>query len=285
MKFLRGIVVGTRRRWWRGLLNGLSVVGAIWLVLEFWSAFDPSFKANLEAVGTLVLLGAVGAAVIGFLASVYEPQSVTFAVPDTPSRITIKYGDLLSESDNLLFGVNEFFDGELGDLVTPGSIHGQFIQRFCNSNADEFQRLIAPGLAGKNGSKAERSRGRDLRFEIGTTARVLIQNRRVFLFAFTHTDLVTAKASASVPDLWVSLRAALDSVYSFGNGQPLALPLIGGGQSGLNLPSQHLLRLLVLILVTQAHRVGLPRSVSVVLPQACFEELDLREIARDWKRR
>lgn len=109
-------------------------------------------------------------------------------------------------------------------------------------------------------------------------------SRRAYLVALTQTDLHTSKASTSVPLLWAALTAAWRKIHDVGNGQPIALPLIGNGRASLNLEPQHLLRLLVLSLVDFARRTGLPEHVTIVVPDACFEALDIREIARDWRR-
>jgi hypothetical protein len=45
-----------------------------------------------------------------------------------------------------------------------------------------------------------------------------------------------------------------------------------------------LLRLIVLALVDFGRKVGLPKQVNIVVPEACFEMLDIREIKRDWRR-
>jgi hypothetical protein len=97
------------------------------------------------------------------------------------------------------------------------------------------------------------------------------------------TDMHTLKASATVPMLWDALQAALRSVYNSGNGEPLALPLIGNAQASINIEPQHLLRLITLCLVEFGRSTQLPKQITIALPEKCFEELDIREIARDWK--
>ncbi len=64
------------------------------------------------------------------------------------------------------------------------------------------------------------------------------------------------------------------------------MPLFGNGQSGVKLEPQHLLRLLILALVDFATNstARLPKKVTVALHEGCFDELDIREIARDWKK-
>jgi hypothetical protein len=75
------------------------------------------------------------------------------------------------------------------------------------------------------------------------------------------------------------------SIRNYGNGAPLSLPLIGNGLSSVNIAPQHLLRLIALALVDYGRKFGLPKQVSIIVPEDCFEMLDIREIRRDWRKR
>jgi 20S proteasome alpha/beta subunit len=104
--------------------------------------------------------------------------------------------------------------------------------------------------------------------------------------AMARTDHATFKASSDVATLWAALKGGLTAVHTYGGGAPLAMPLFGNGQSGINLAPQHLLRLVTLALVDfgRNSNTQLPKQVTVILHDRCFEELDIREIARDWKK-
>lgn len=80
--------------------------------------------------------------------------------------------------------------------------------------------------------------------------------RSVFLMAMARTDLATSKAYCDPPTLWSALMGGLQAVHDHGNGMPLVMPLFGNGQSGVKLEPQHLLRLLILALVSFAINSG-----------------------------
>lgn len=286
---LKSLTVGVTRRWWDGLRNGLAAVGAVWALTEMTTAALPSAKLYLEAHGgdylALMALLFVGV----FVGYILEPTHVTFKVPTTDTRITLKYGDLLAEPANLLIGVSEYFDGELGPPVSKTSLHGQFISRNYGGNAAAFRAAVDP-LLGASGA-APQATARDMEprnaYPIGTTVKVPNGAHSAFLMAMAHTELgPNAKASSDPATLWVALKGGLKVVHDQGNGDPLAMPLFGNGQSGINLAPQHLLRLLTLALVDFGRNSNsqLPKQVTVVLHDRCFEELDIREIARDWKK-
>lgn len=284
----KAVWVGIKRRWADGLRNGFGALGLAWTLTEvITKALEPADK-YLEAHGADYLWIMAILFVGTFLVYVIEPLEVTFKVPTTDTKITLKYGDLFAESGNLLIGVNEYFDGALGPAVSSSSLHGQLITRNYGGDAHAFRGAVDPALAatGVQPTRTGRPVQPNEAYPIGTTVSVPNGAYRVFLMAMARTSIANYKASSDAPTLLQALRAGLQAVHDHGNGHPVVMPLFGNGQSGINLTPQHLLRLLTLALVDFGRNSNsqLPKKVTVVLHDRCFEELDLREIARDWKK-
>jgi hypothetical protein len=283
---VKSITVGVRRRWKTGVARALSAVGAIWLATSIIAKVFPKTVDDWMAQhGNLYISVVVVAGVVWFLLYTYEVRSVSFLVPTTDSQINVRFGDLLAQKTDWLVGVGEFFDSEVGHVVSKDSLHGKIIQDLFNGDAARFRREVDAALHGFPSKKAIRAIKPDLQYPIGTTGVVSNGPHRVFLVAMSRTDLTTAKASSTVPLLWDSLKGALQSVHNYGNGNPLSLPLIGNGRSSVNIEPQHLLRLIVLALVDFGRNVGLPKQINIIVPEGCFELLDIREIKRDWSKR
>lgn len=281
--FFKSVVTGIARRWKMGLAQALSVIGAIWLVTEIATTVSTPMHDWLTHNGASFVIFVGLAAATWFFAYSYEARSVSFLVPTTDSKITIRYGNLLNEDADWLIGVNEFFDSEIGHIVSQASLHGQFITVVYGGDSSKFRTDIDRALNRFEPTQTTRSISPSKSYPIGTTAVLPNGRHKTFLVAMTHTDLETAKASSTVPMLWIALKGALESINSYGNGAPLSLPLIGNGRSSVNIEPQHLLRLIVLALVDFGRKVGLPKSIAIVLPEACFDLLDIREIERDWR--
>jgi hypothetical protein len=283
--FYKSLTIGLQRRWRTGLGQAFGVAGAIWLVTEIAIASSTAATTWLQHHGGLYRSTVIAAAVVWFLVHAYETRSVTFLVPTTDYRITIKYGDLFAEKADWLIGVNEFFDSTLGHVVAQQSLHGQFIAKVYGSDEAAFRAAADAALAGKPSIPTHRPIQPSAQYPIGTTAVVANGAHKAFLMAMSHTDMATAKASSSVPLLWEAMLGGLQAVHNYGNGAALSMPLIGNGRSSVNVEPQHLLRLIVLSLVDFGRKVALPKEVTIVVPAPCFEMLDLREIRRDWMRR
>ena len=283
IKAIKSVAVGARVRWWMGVQRSLSVIGLLWLLTEvatyLFPALAPWFQKNSD--GAIVALIIVS--VCAFVGTVYSPRQVDFEIPTTQTKLTIKYGDVFDENADVIVAVNEFFDGALGNIVSPASVHGQFVIRYFNSMESAFRGAIDPLLSFFQGVQQTRAVQPDISFPVGTTVKVSLGQKDAYLVALTTTDLQTHKATTTVGNLWIALTNMLDSVHHLSGGRAIAMPLIGNGLSGLNLQPQHLLRLLVLAIIMTARRNQLPNSISIVLHEDCFDKLDLLEIRRNWR--
>lgn len=282
IRFFESIWVGLKRRTIAGLVRAFSVAGVVWLATEILMKAKPDIDKWVTDNGTTYLAAVSAACFLRFSIHIYETRSVSFRVPTTDSRITIQYGDLLTANTDWLIGVGEFFDSELGHVVSNQSLHGKLIEQVWNGDTGRFRKDVDAALSGKPFDATARSFDPKRKYAIGTTATLPRGPHKVFLMAMAHTDLASSKASSTVPMLWNALRGALDTVHNYGNGGTLSLPLVGNGRSSVNIEPQHLLRLLVLALIDFGRKTGLPKQVNIILPEDCFNKLDIREIKRDW---
>jgi len=266
-------------------VQAFGVVGGIWTIAEVTSRASSAANKWLDAHGAMFLTLIMAGFALRFISHIYEVRSVRFSLPTTNTKITIRFGDLFDANTDWLIGVNEFFDSSLGQIVSPRSVHGQVIAKAFGGDEQRFRSATDQALQGFVGEPTARAQEPKIKFPIGTTAVVMNGSHRIFLMAMAHTDLVTHKATSTVPILWNALRGAFQSVAANGNGEPLTMPLVGNGRSSVNIEPQHLLRLIVLAIVDFGRTTALPNELTIAVPEDCFSVLDIREIRRDWSAR
>jgi hypothetical protein len=281
-ELLKSVWIGTKRRYVQGLAAAFASVGVLWTITEIAQFVSSAAKTFLEGHAASYLFVTVVGFVAVFFVRTYEPRHVSFWVPLTDTKVTIKFADLFNEDADVVVAVNEYIDSEIGQRVSPRSVHGQLIQQWFSSEA-EFRQRVDAELATVGAKTTGRSPGPDTAYPLGTTARISAGARQAYVFVLTHSEPTTDKSYVELAEAIEAVRQLLNYVHQRGSGRAVAIPLIGNGQSGLNLPPQHLLRLLVLLIVTVAREKALPKDVRVCLAEGCFDQLDLREIARDWR--
>lgn len=282
----KSLRVGIKRRWGAAITQALSAAGAVWLITEIATKVSDPLDHWIKQHGNTYTAIVLAAAAIWFVRHIYEVRAVSFRLPTTDTKIEIRYGDLFAQSTDWLIGVGEFFDSQVGDVVSQHSLHGKVIINTFNGDSARFRTAVDAALAEAEGTRVQqRTISPKTKYEIGTTAVLDRGQHKVFLVAMARVDLATFKASSDVPTLWWALTGALAAIRNHGNGAPISLPLIGNGRSSVNIEPQHLLRLIVLALVDYGRKFDLPKQVAIVVPEDCFEALDIREIRRDWRKR
>ncbi len=191
------------------------------------------------------------------------------------------FDDLFKVQGIKVIPVNEFFDSELGKLVSENSLHGQLLVRYFQRDSQQFELTVDDAL--KNVVPTDtvtRSIGREKLYPIGTTALVAAANYRFLLVANCHTDLKENKASSDIPTLWKAMDHLWEAIRNESHGDPVNVPLLGGGRAATGVAAGQLLQLLLLSLVTSKVQIGC--KINVVLYEGDFETIDLRAIAAQW---
>ncbi len=256
-------VVSGIRNDWRSLLKWLFVIfGGFWAVaqivdLYFIGGMNPAARRIFFFVSV-----AVSALAALWLARSRHPH--TTLIPGTKTKLTITVSDLFNYRGHIGLAVNEFFDSQLGDHVAKNSVHGQCIMRLFNGDSSRFDNAIRDSLSSATAKEVTRESGNRKQFPIGTTAVLDHGERRLFMVALCHTNLDDLKAHASATDLWNSLCELWRTVRSRGNGQPVAVPLIGSGISGIKISESAIAQMTVLSLQAVSQEDGQVTSELVL---------------------
>jgi hypothetical protein len=211
-----------------------------------------------------------------------KPARVSWKIATSGTEIEVCLGDLFQQDGVRLIPVNNYFDSKLGSAVAPKTLHGQLIARGFGGHPDAFDRSIEQQLAQVSSVKTDRVEGKDRAYPVGTTAMVEADKARYLLFALSTSDPVTNKAVADVPQMFTALAAAWTRGRNESNGETLNVPLVGTGQSGVDLPTREALNAVILSIITANREKRLADRVRVVLFHDRDADLDLRDVRKYW---
>lgn len=278
MQLLHSVGLGIKRRPLAFAASIFLAYSALWTVVESLSYFIGDLKLQGGYYYLALVLTAIGVGLI----RAFPKQEVTFKVGHSNTAIRVRFGDLFQSDGHLAIPVNEYFDSELGLPVSPKSLHGMVIERFFGGHQASFDQLVATDLHSTPSQHISRTKGKPLRYEIGTTAKISTNSHRFLLFALCTTDLVTLKASARLPELVRALQGLCAKAQVVLGGEKLVVPLVGSGLSGIGLAPQHLLQLILLTLIDETKRSQFALEIDVVIHPAKYDEVDLRLIQQVW---
>ena len=261
-------------------LGGFATYGALWVLVE-----PIAFLFSLKPQEGFVWYCAFGfLAVAGGVYLARPVKQIRFQIPVSDSTFEIRFGNVLGGEGVVVIPVNEYFDGQLGAHVSEKSLHGQFIRNVLGGQTQTFLDLTRTALTGIAPAQkgVDRPSGQCDRYPIGTIAPIDVNDQRYLLAALSHTDLSSLKASATVHDLWIALTGVWEGIHRYSNGQPVRIPLIGSGLSGVGLPPGMLIDIMVISFVYYTKQQKAADVVTLVLPHRLAGTLDLNSIKRNW---
>jgi hypothetical protein len=278
MKMIRAITLGIKRhplRFFGGIFLAYS---ALWTVVESLSHFLPQFKLQ----GAKDYFELIAAAVLIALGRIYQPREIEFQVKHCNTKVRLVFGNIFSAGGYIAIPVNEFFDSELGSAVSAKSLHGMVISDHFGGHTVGFDQSVAKDLTELPTQQVFRPFGKQQKYPIGTTAHVKTNSRNFLLFALSRTDISTFKASADIADLVRSLEGLCAKARNVLGGEKLVLPLVGGGLSGIGLPSDNLLQIILTVIVNETKKQQVAEEIYIVLHPSRFDEIELELIKRQW---
>ena len=275
---MKSLFLGLKRHPFRFLVSIFLAYSAFWTIVESVSFFNPNlglqgFKYHMFIVGISVIVG---------IYQIYQPKKISIEINTSDTVLNIYYGDIFKQKGYIAIAVNEYFDSELGDPVSENSLHGMLIKQFFGGHPESFDRAVDEDLDGINYNEISRDRGKEKKYPIGTTARISANTNNFLLFAQSHTNIDTFKAYSDLSTMVISLSGLFDKARNSTGGEPLVLPLVGSGISGVGLPATQIVQLIVLTIIDETKKRQICKQVDLVLHESRFDEIDLELIKRQW---
>lgn len=221
-------------------------------------------------------------ALVWSLKSIHKPSQVNLQIANSNTCLDILFGDLFEQDGLRLISVNEYFDSSIGKPVSDNSLHGIFIDKCFGGHPESLDATLTSELKNITYKTTEKADGKNKSYPIGTTAIVTVEDDRYLLFALAKSDIKTCKASADVTQMWKALDGAWTRARNEAGGDPVNLPLIGTGLSGIGLPTRDVLNLLILSAITETKEKEVTRKIRIVLHRDRFDDVDLQEVRKYW---
>jgi len=263
----------TTWRFWRHFATQtFAALGALAVLAELLSILFPDTTVTgiLPTVALAVVALAYGAA-----RAWPRPIEQKYAAPNTQIRVV--EGDLLEQPDHLVVGTCDTFDTLPPRIIARNSVQGQVLERFFEDVTD-LDRQLEEAL-GSRDHKYVNKEGKNERFEVGTVATLTNSARKFFFVAYSMMS--EANVATSTPDaIWKSLLNLWQEVSQHGNGRPVSIPVIGGGQSRMSqvLPAQDSIRFIALSFMLASRREKICDELRIVVRPDDWERLDRLEL-------
>jgi hypothetical protein len=275
---VRSSIARDLRKWrfWRHLTTYFFAgVGAFATLLELYDVFFPGnigHHATVIAVTVLLLS-------LTYALSRAWPRPIEQRYTNLNSEVRIVPGDLFDQQANLVVGFTDTFDTSLPHIIERTSVQGQFTDRIYGGDVARLDAEITTALANVTSIGIITKDGKTVQYPLGTVAILSGNPYSYYCLAYTNMD-TNNNAYGTADGVWRSLDALWRAISIHGNGQPIAMPVIGGGMSRMAhiLPAQDAIRFIALsfILANRSGRVS--ERLDIVIRPQDERHLDMLEL-------
>lgn len=265
----------TGRFWRRVATQSFAAVGFMAVLGGLYDVIQPNAISQLPLPTPLVVIGI--ALAYGIFRAWPRPVEQSYSTPNTTIRVII--GDLLDRQDNIVIGMCDTFDTETPHIIHRRSVQGQFLDRIYHHDRARLDSDLRQALGHVSPIATVSKPGKTDRYPIGTVA--AIRNNRQHFFCLAYTEMSASNQAEGTPDrLWKSLIGLWESVQLHANGEPVAIPVIGGGQSRMSqvLPAQDSIRFVMLSFMLASRNARVCDRLDIVIQPEDSERIDMLEL-------
>lgn len=265
----------TRRFVTRFVKESLVAFGAFAAAAGLVAALFPD---ALKDRGTFWVIFVVAVSVgFGLVRSWPRPIERTYAKPNTAIRLV--RGNLFDEPGHIVVGACDTFDTQVPNVISPHSVQGQALEHFYGGDLARLDQDINEALAGKAPVGRVQKVGKTERYPIGTVAAVPNGPRRVLFLAYTEMN-DRNEARGTSDGIWRSMLSLWEGVSLYCNGEPVAIPVLGGGQARISqiLPAQDSIRFIAFSFMLASRRERVCDELRIVVRPSDYEKLNRLEL-------
>ena len=279
MVFLKSVVSGLLRHPWQIICHAFVAFSVQWTVIEAVTVL-----LDIKIKGDPVFIGVIVLSVVFSLIRNKKPSSIVIKIATTNTKIEILFGDLFIQPGLRGIGVTEYFESEIGDPVSETSLHGLLLIKCFGNRTEAFDKQLNEQLDEIPSKDVDvKTVGKTKSYPIGTTALIRVNGDRYIIFAFSKANPQTCKANSDVAKMWDGMHGLWQRARNEAGGEPLNIPLIGGGLSGIGLPARELLNLIILSVITETKKEQITQTIRIILHGDQFDEVELQKIKKYWE--
>lgn len=246
---------------------------------------------NVKCKIMILVLLVVFCLITSLIWGLHSSKEVTVLSKDD-IKIVVKYGDLMKiafpkkkqPERIVVIAVNCCYDTIVNDdIIHEGSVHGQFITRFADSDekrqaldAEIDKSLTAFGYGYTELSANEKRYGKRKRYPLGSVARIKGKNGvTFFLFALTQFD-VDCVAHCDKHKYFDCMLKLFEYYDKHGQGKELYLYTMGTSMSRTGLSREDALQ--SIILLSKISKNMLKTKTTIVVDSKCKNELSITDL-------
>ena len=265
---------------WKTLLSTLGSLSAIVTLVSYVLQIDNPSPLVIVIYFASVLIFSV----VITLVLTKRKESLSLNISNS-LNVAVKSGDIFDfagKTNYVIIPVNEYFDTKVNTkIVSPSTLHGQFINKYYKCNSPQLHEEIEDYLKKNKVEPLEvKSRpnegGHEKRYPLGTCVPIKVGQVTFVLVALTHFDN-DDHAYVELSEFGRCISSMCRFIEKNAGNRPAYMPLMGMGLSRLNQTGQFILKY-TLDTIIGVKDLAIPGGLSIIVYPPTAKTLDLNSI-------
>ncbi|MDR0979022.1 MAG: DUF6430 domain-containing protein [Lachnospiraceae bacterium] len=256
------------------LKSSLAIISAYFTIATIVLTFlgDYIGKAKLWIFIGVVIISLLTYIIVYLIANHLSHIDLTI----NNSTVSIYFGDIFKETDNVIVPFNEYFDTTMDEnVISPNTLHGKYLRTLNSTDTLDDEIEQSENLKDRIVNTNKKRIGlKQIRYRLGT----ILPRKKYFLLAFSKFDdenkayLHQNEYVECLLEMW----GQIDKIY---NGNTVCIPLLGSGitrmKDNIGITDQELLEIMIWSFRISKIKFTYPSKVKIVLYKGKQDKINL----------
>lgn len=256
------------------LIESFAIIGGCYSAYEILVTLFPSQNDIFEDFLKISLI-------ISFLIGIFvniPKKRFRYQLKNKDVGITLCIGNLFKEKGAMIIPTNTTFDTKMEEeFISPKSIQGQYQCKYYPNNLRTLDNLIEIELTEEKYEKLKRKGSKSKKYPIGTAIKLNNNGKRFYFLAIADVNS-NGKPNANFENIQVSLEKLWECILRRGNMEPIVMPIIGTGRTGLNVSRQKIIKEIIFSFIAHTNEKKISDELIICIHPQDISNIDLEEL-------
>jgi hypothetical protein len=248
-------------------INIANIIGLLWTTSELLRYFLPQYSEVIDRwFKILIIIGTVVNILYYLLKKEFE-----YEIKGQDIKIRLVIGNIFREKGSKVISTNTTFDTKMeGEFISSRSLQGQLQEKYYRNNISILDNMIDTELNNlKSIETLNRVKSKNKRYNIGTTIKLNINNSKYYFLAIADVN-ESGRPKATYENILISLQSLWQYILEKGHMEPVVIPLLGTGRTGITEPRQKIIKQIIFSFVVNSKTSKISNELVI-----CIKEEDI----------
>lgn len=256
------------------LLECFALIGGFYTTFEVLILLFPNQTTIFE---TIFKISMIFSAIFALFHN-HPKRKFIYQIRNNDIKITIVIGNLFKQKGAKIIPTNTTFDTKMeAEFISSKSVQGQFQKIYYSNNITTLDKLMDKELENNNYILLDRNESKRKQYQIGTVMKLNMSTERFYFLATADVN-INGKPNSNFENIQISLEALWNYILEKGHMEPIVIPVIGTGKTGINVTRQKIIKEIIFSFMVHTNEKKISDELVICIHPNDIENIDIDEL-------